>query len=158
MPPKTVFEHDAKFDQLLLRLKATQVELAARYRRYVPLLVKVSPDLSDDEIKSVAGKVLLHAVDGVVATNTTVSRAGLGEIPNAQEIGGLSGQPLFSLALRSVLLFNEHLQGRVPIIACGGIASTEQAERMFDAGASLIQVHTGFLYQGRSLVRTLARL
>jgi dihydroorotate dehydrogenase len=120
-----------------------------------PLLVKIAPDLSDSAILELLEVCGEHDVSGVIATNTTLSRDGLAiaDRPRAAEAGGLSGRPLAARALEVVGLVHKETGGRLPIIGVGGISDVASAQRVFDAGADLVQVYTGFIYEGPGLVR-----
>ncbi|WP_054055897.1 quinone-dependent dihydroorotate dehydrogenase [Alloactinosynnema sp. L-07] len=122
-----------------------------------PLLVKIAPDLTDDTIAEVLQVCADHSVDGIVATNTTLSRDGLAaaDVATGAEAGGLSGRPLADRA-RAVVSF-VHRESGLPVIGVGGIFSADDALRMLDAGASLVQLYTGFIYQGPPLVRRINR-
>ncbi len=137
---------------LLQKLKAAQTTLAQRLQRYVPLVIKIAPDLSVTEIQAMANIFLTQRIDGVIATNTTVSRLSVAGLPNAVETGGLSGRPLFSKSLQVVEQLCNELQGKIPVIGCGGIMSVEDKQAMLAAGASLVQVYTGLIYQGLKLL------
>lgn len=128
---------------------------AARMTQPKPLLVKISPDLTDAAILEVLEVCAAHNVSGIIATNTTLSRAGLRETIN--EEGGLSGRPLFATARRIIQFISHETGGRLPIIGVGGIFSPDDARHMLDAGASLVQVYTGFIYAGPELVRSINR-
>lgn len=140
-------------DALLGQLKREQAALADRHGRYVPLVVKVAPDLDAAALEAVADAVLAHGADGVIATNTTVQRPGLEGDPRAAEGGGLSGEPLRPLADVAIATLAKRLDGAVPIIGLGGIMSGEDARAKLAAGASLVQVYTGLIYRGPELVR-----
>ncbi len=139
---------------LLEPLKERQDQLATQHGRYVPLVVKVAPDLSAEEVADMADCLLRCRVDAVAATNTTISRPGLDGHERAQEKGGLSGAPLKSLALAQTRLWVEHLQGRLPLIGVGGILQGEDAAERVAAGADLVQLYTGLIYTGPRLIRT----
>lgn len=147
---------EQQLNQLLQALKAAQQQCAAQHHCYVPLLIKIAPDLTADEVNMIASLLIAHNIDGVIATNTTLSREEVAGQRHSEQTGGLSGAPLFKRSLAIVQQLYQHLQGKVPIIACGGISSQEQAEQMLTAGASLLQVYTGFIYQGPSLIKALA--
>lgn len=136
---------------LLHQLKKQQ----ALEKKYVPLVVKISPDLTQTELTELAAILLNEKMDGVIATNTTLSRTGVENSPYATEAGGLSGKPLHSLATNTVKNLQALLQNKVPIIACGGITSTAIAEEKIAAGAKLLQIYTGLIYYGPGLVRNL---
>lgn len=139
--------------RLLEQLKQRQHDLAQRYGRYVPVLIKVAPDMNDSDIRDVAGALLQFDVDGVIATNTTLSRAGVAGHALAGEAGGLSGEPVCQLSTATIRQFGELLQGRVPIIGVGGIHDTDSAKEKLAAGASLLQVYSGLIYRGPALIR-----
>jgi dihydroorotate dehydrogenase len=120
-----------------------------------PILVKISPDLSWSALDDVIAVALATGVGGIIATNTTTARAGLSYDPH--EAGGLSGRPLAARALEVVRYVSDHLAGRLPIIGLGGIFGPDDAKRMFDAGAALIQIYTGFIYRGPGIIRDINR-
>ncbi len=145
-------QQGSELASLLSALKAEQARLHAKHSCYVPLVVKIAPDLSDDAIRQIASLLLAHAIDGVIATNTTVSREGVAGLPNCEETGGLSGAPLKSKATHVVAVLASEVGGTVPIIAAGGILSGEDALEKIEAGASLVQLYTGLIYRGPGLV------
>ncbi len=140
-------------DDLLSSLKTRQAELNNQYRKYVPLALKVSPDLEDDEIKFIANAVLKHKIDGLIATNTTLDRSLIQGMSHASEAGGLSGRPLQNKSTMVIEKFARHLNGQVPIIGVGGVDSVIAAKEKILAGASLVQIYSGFIYHGPELVR-----
>jgi dihydroorotate dehydrogenase len=146
-----------RLDALLVELVARLRELAAQSGRAHPrpLLLKVAPDLEDGELASIAEVCLARGVDGLIATNTTLSREGLSS-PCAER-GGLSGPPLHARAVRVVQRLRALVGDRLPIVGCGGIATASDAQRFFDAGATLVQLYTAFVYQGPGLARRLVR-
>jgi len=146
-------QYGESLKQLLKVLKQNQKILAEQHNRYVPLLVKVAPDLSSDEIKEIATAMLEMQMDGLIATNTSISRDLVSEYAAAKEAGGLSGQPVFEKSLAVVKQFSAILQGKMPIIAVGGIDSREKAQAMLDAGASLLQLYSGLIYEGPTLIQ-----
>ena len=140
------------FSDLLKQLKDTQARLAAHYGHYVPLAVKIAPDLQDEEIEYIAEQLVLHKIDGVIATNTTITRTGIEHLALSTETGGLSGKPLRSLSTYTLSRLAQCLAGRIPIIGVGGISDGAAAAEKINAGASLVQVYTGFIYQGAQLI------
>jgi dihydroorotate dehydrogenase len=148
-------------DRLLAALKSEQRALARTHGRYVPLAVKIAPDLSDEQLHEIARLALAHAVDGVIATNTTVSRAGAEGLLNSGEAGGLSGAPLRERSTAVVRRLHAALGERVPIIGVGGIEHARDALEKIAAGAQLVQLYSGLVYRGPGLVgecvRELAR-
>jgi dihydroorotate dehydrogenase len=143
-------------DSLLARIASVRGEQEQLLRRKVPLLVKLAPDLSDAELDDALDVVLRAGMDGVIATNTTLSREGL-DAPAARESGGLSGAPLTQRSLRMVAEIARRTQGRLPIIAAGGVMNAGDARRCLDAGATLVQVYTGLVYAGPGLVKEILR-
>lgn len=141
------------FKQLLNALKKRQSELNQQYNKYVPLVVKIAPDLTEEQIEIIAHELLQMEFDGVIATNTTISRNGVEGYQFAEEQGGLSGAPLTRQATHVVSILHSHLQGRIPIIAAGGIMTAEDAMEKFRAGASLVQLYSGLIYQGPELIK-----
>jgi dihydroorotate dehydrogenase len=137
---------------LLARLKVEQTALAQKHGKYVPLAVKIAPDLGDTALRSIALLLIKHRINGVIATNTTVSRAGVGGQRYAEETGGLSGRPLRERANEVIRTLSAALDGALPIIGVGGISSGADALEKIAAGAALVQLYTGLVYRGPSLV------
>jgi len=142
----------AALDALLARLVAARARLAERHGKHVPLVLKVAPDLEPAQIADIADAVRRHAIDGVIATNTSVSRAGVERLPHAGEAGGLSGAPIRAPATQVLAALARALGGEVPLIGVGGILSGADAAEKIDAGASLVQLYTGLIYRGPALV------
>jgi len=142
-----------ELDRLLIALKEAQQQLATKHKKYVPLLVKIAPDLSEAEVVSIADKLLAHKIDGVIATNTTLSRDGVEMLPLSKEAGGLSGAPLSGRATEVIQQLSAALNNKIPIIAAGGVMSAADAQDKFNAGASLVQIFTGLIYQGPGLIK-----
>ncbi|MDR1888756.1 MAG: quinone-dependent dihydroorotate dehydrogenase [Zoogloeaceae bacterium] len=149
-------QQDAALDTLLSRLKAEQRVLAEQQGRYVPLALKIAPDLDEAQITAIADAVRRHRMDGVIAANTTLSRVGVEKLPHGDEAGGLSGQPEFRLATTTLGKLAHALQGETPLIGVGGIMKGEDARAKIAAGARLVQLYTGFIYHGPKLVREVA--
>ena len=150
-------QKDDALDALLGQLKAEQTRLADKHGKYVPLVLKIAPDLEDEQIQSIADLLRQHRMDGVIATNTTLSRAEVEGLPNANEAGGLSGAPVFERSTAVLKKLAGHLKGEVPIIGVGGIMQGADAVAKLDAGASLVQLYFGFIYRGPDLVGDVAR-
>ncbi|MCX4188489.1 quinone-dependent dihydroorotate dehydrogenase [Methylophaga sp. OBS4] len=144
-------------DTLLAALKKQQTQLAEQYNRYVPMAVKVAPDLTAEEVLQLADAFARHQVDAVIATNTTMSRQGVEGLPNANEAGGLSGAPVLVKSTEIVRQFRLALPEHLPIIAAGGIMSAEDAIEKIDAGASLVQIYSGLIYRGPALIREIIK-
>ena len=141
-----------RLDELLAALMQRRDAIAARHGATKPLLVKVAPDLDDAQIASIAALAVVHRVDGLIATNTTVARDAIAGHRHAAELGGLSGRPLFTSSTRVLAKLAHELAGRVPLIGVGGIIGGADARAKIDAGASLVQIYTGFIYRGPELI------
>ena len=142
---------------LLRVLVEERKALRDRHGRNVALLLKISPDLDDAAIADVADVTLRERPDGIIATNTTVSRAGVAALPHGNEEGGLSGAPLTARATETLKKLSVRLKGEIPLVGCGGIMSGADARARFDAGASLVQIYSGLVYRGPSLIRECVR-
>ncbi len=149
-------QHGDELDALLQSLRHRQASLADAHGRYVPLLVKIAPDLEDDALDDIARRLLASGIDGVIATNTTLDRSAVAGHPLASEAGGLSGRPVFERSTERLAALARRLDGALPIIGVGGIFSAADAQAKISAGASLVQVYTGLIYQGPSLVTRVA--
>lgn len=143
-------------EALLRALKEEQTRLAEEHNRYVPIAVKIAPDMDDDEVRMVAENIRNQKMDAVIATNTTLEREAVKGLKNADEAGGLSGKPVRDKSTHVIKVLAETLQGELPIIGVGGIDSAEAAKEKIAAGASLVQVYTGFIYQGPKLIHEAA--
>ena len=143
-------------DELLVAIKNKQKELQKKHQKYVPVLVKIAPDLNSDEIKQLADSFKKNEIDGVIATNTTFSREGVEGEKFADEQGGLSGAPLQQASTHVLKEFCDQVDGAFPVIGVGGINSGASAKAKIDAGASLVQVYSGFIYRGPGLVNEVA--
>jgi dihydroorotate dehydrogenase len=146
-------QSEGELDSLLAKLKHSQTSLSQQHGRYVPLVLKIAPDLDPTQIEQVAGALKRHRIDAVIATNTTLGREGVESSPLATEPGGLSGAPLFGKSTMVVKALAGALAGELPIIASGGIGTAAQAQAKIDAGASLIQLYSGLIYRGPALVQ-----
>lgn len=142
--------------QLLASLKAAQAELAEQHGRYVPLAVKIAPDMAEDDVREVAAVIKAQGIDGVIATNTTISREAVAGLPHGDEAGGLSGAPVREKSTAVVAILAEELKGEVALIGVGGIDSGEAAAEKIAAGADLVQVYSGFIYRGPALIKRAA--
>jgi dihydroorotate dehydrogenase len=145
-------QESAELGQLLLALKAEQRALSDLHGRYVPLALKIAPDLDETQVDAIAGLLEKHAIDGVIATNTTLSRNGVIGMDNAEEAGGLSGAPLTRRSTAIVHRLCQALAGSVPVIGVGGIMNGSDAIHKVTAGASLVQLYSGLVYRGPALV------
>jgi dihydroorotate dehydrogenase len=150
-------QNDAELEQLLRRLKSEQEKLADSHGKYTPLAVKIAPDLESSQINKIAMLLVKYKIDCIVATNTTLSRVGVEKYPLSHEVGGLSGAPLTQPATAIIRQLHTTLQGAIPIIGVGGIMTAADAKEKMDAGASLVQIHTGLIYHGPDLIREIAQ-
>jgi dihydroorotate dehydrogenase len=146
-------QRDEALDALLSAIKLRQSELAQQHGRYVPVALKIAPDLDDAQVAAIAALLMMHRIDAVIATNTTIARDAVAGLPNAEEAGGLSGAPVRAASTRVIRELARHLAGEVPIIGVGGILSGDDAREKIDAGASLVQLYSGLIYRGPELVR-----
>ncbi len=138
---------------LLSQLKQAQNRLANQHQKYVPLALKIAPDLTDEQIDEIASLLIEHQIDAVIATNTTLARDKVAGLAHADEIGGLSGAPVRNQSTLVIQQLSKSLQGALPIIGVGGIASGADALEKIAAGASLVQIYSGLIYEGPALVR-----
>ncbi|MGY8524253.1 quinone-dependent dihydroorotate dehydrogenase [Paracidovorax citrulli] len=146
----------SELDSLLSTLKQAQQRLADQHKRYVPLALKIAPDLDQDQIGNIGDALTRHRIDGVIATNTTISRDAVQGLRHANEAGGLSGRPVFASSTAVVKALRAVVGDAVPIVGVGGIETGAQARAKIDAGAQLVQVYTGLIYRGPALVRECA--
>ena len=146
-----------ELDALLAALKAEQTILHKQHEKYVPLAIKIAPDLDQADIDMIAEQLLTHKIDGVIATNTTISRAGVAGSAHEKEAGGLSGKPLMQRSTEVIRRLAQQLTAKIPIIGVGGIDSLPSAQAKLDAGAALVQLYTGFIYRGPELIGEIVR-
>ncbi len=139
--------------QLLDALAERRERLAAEQGKRVPLAIKIAPDMSDEETALVAAALIESGMDAVIATNTTLSREGVKGLPFGGEAGGLSGAPVLEKSTHIVKVLAGELGGKLPIIAAGGITEGRHAAQKIAAGASLVQIYSGFIYKGPALIR-----
>lgn len=137
---------------LLAQIKQEQTRLNDYFGRYVPIALKISPDLTPKHLDAISRSIIKNKIDGVIATNTTVNRDSVSNLLNGKESGGLSGKPLFNMSNSIIRELYSRLQGEVPIIGVGGISSGEDAAEKINAGAELVQMYSGLIYQGRKLI------
>ncbi len=149
-------QSDEALDALLSAVAARREALAAQHGRRVPIFVKIAPDLDADQVAVIAATLQRHAMDGVVATNTTISRAAVAGLLHAEEAGGLSGAPVFEASNQVIRQLRAALGPAFPIIGVGGILSADDAVKKIAAGADVVQIYTGLIYQGPVLVRQAA--
>lgn len=154
--PNTPGLRDLQFGQplidLLAALKSEQLKLAKSHDKYVPMAVKIAPDMAEEDIRKVAEVFVEQGIDGVIATNTTIARDAVAGLRHGSEMGGLSGAPVRESSTRVIRILADALQGRLPIIGVGGICDGASAAEKIAAGASLVQVYTGFIYRGPALI------
>lgn len=143
--------------QLLSALKSEHLSLIDKYKKYVPLLIKIAPDLTDQELESMAEIFLQNKIDGIIATNTTLDRDQVQSSLNGQEAGGLSGAPLFKKSTQVLAKLRELVGSDLPIIASGGVLNANDANQKFASGANLVQLYTGLIYEGPKLILDLMK-
>ena len=143
-------------EALLGRIAARRDEVAERLGRRVPVLVKLAPDLTDEQLVNAVDAIVEAGIDGIIATNTTIGREGL-EHALADEEGGLSGAALTDRSTRIIATIHEHIGGVIPIVGVGGVMSPQDARAKLDAGATLVQIYTGLVYEGPGLVNRILR-
>lgn len=159
--PNTPGLRDLQFgeslEKLLKGIKQKQAELAEHHQKYVPVAVKIAPDMTEEELIDVAQTFLSLNIDCVIATNTTIDKSSVESSKYASEAGGLSGVPVQDKSTRAIKILKSQLGSQIPIIGVGGIHDIESAQEKLDAGASLLQVYTGFIYQGPELIQSLVK-
>ncbi|QAU34014.1 quinone-dependent dihydroorotate dehydrogenase [Janthinobacterium sp. 17J80-10] len=146
----------SELDALLSQLKTAQLRLADQHKRYVPVALKIAPDIDAEQVKEIAAALLRHKIDAVIATNTTITRDAVQGLAHAQETGGLSGAPVRELSNAVIRGLKAELGDALPIIGVGGILGGEDARAKIAAGASLVQLYSGLIYRGPALVRECA--
>ncbi|MGK3135549.1 quinone-dependent dihydroorotate dehydrogenase [Pantoea trifolii] len=152
-PGLRTLQYGEALDDLLSAIKLKQRELQERHLKYVPVAVKIAPDLTEEELIQVADSLVRHNIDGVIATNTTLDRSLVTGLKYAEEAGGLSGRPVQSRSTEVIRRLAQELQGRLPIIGVGGIDSLVSAREKIAAGATLVQIYSGFIYKGPGLIK-----
>ncbi|MEY4590823.1 MAG: hypothetical protein RL497_2899 [Pseudomonadota bacterium] len=151
-PGLRALQYGDTLSALLDGLKIRQQRLALEHGRQVPLVVKIAPDMTDEEINDFALRIVNSGMDGIIATNTTLSREGIEGVQYANEAGGLSGAPVKNKSTHTIRVLAQALQGKLPIIGVGGILNGEDAAEKLRAGASLVQLYSGFIYRGPELI------
>lgn len=154
-PGLRTLQYGEALDDLLASIKAKQKELEQRHLKHVPIAVKIAPDLSEEELVQVADSLIRHHIDGVIATNTTLDRSLVNGLKHCHEVGGLSGRPVQSRSTAIIQRLSQELQGRLPIIGVGGIDSLTAAREKMAAGATLVQIYSGFIYKGPELIKAI---
>jgi len=154
-PGLRTLQFGESLNELLRSLKQEQAKLQQQYDRYVPMAVKVAPDLDSAEVEELAESFAKFDIDAIIVSNTTMSRDGVKNLQYGNEAGGLSGRPVFEKSTEVVRQFRAALPENLPIIAAGGIMSGDDAVEKLDAGASLVQIYSGLIYQGPKLVQNI---
>ncbi|MTH46774.1 quinone-dependent dihydroorotate dehydrogenase [Intestinirhabdus alba] len=152
-PGLRTLQYGDALDDLLSGIKNKQSDLQKIHQKYVPIAVKIAPDLSEEELIQVADSLLRHNIDGVIATNTTLDRSLVQGMKNCEQTGGLSGRPLQLKSTEIIRRLAQELNGRLPIIGVGGIDSVIAAREKIAAGASLVQIYSGFIFKGPPLIK-----
>lgn len=146
-------QYGEALDDLLQAIKNQQEALQQQHQKYVPIAVKIAPDLSDEELIQIADSLVRHHIDGVIATNTTLHRDLIQGLNHCGQTGGLSGRPLQQRSTQVIRRLAQELNGRLPIIGVGGVDSLMAAREKMDAGASLVQIYSGFIFHGPRLIK-----
>lgn len=152
-PGLRTLQYGEALQALLEQIKRTQLTLAEEQGRYVPIAIKIAPDMTPEELALVANTLVEQGMDAVIATNTTLARDAVADLPHGNEAGGLSGGPLTQASTEVIRLLAQELNGRLPIIGVGGILCGADAAAKVAAGASLVQLYSGFIYRGPTLIR-----
>lgn len=152
-PGLRTLQYGEALDDLLSAVKQKQKDLEMLHHKYVPVAVKIAPDLSEEELIQIADSLVRHNIDGVIATNTTLDRSLVAGLKHAEEAGGLSGRPVQLRSTEIIRRLSQELQGKLPIIGVGGIDSLVSAREKVAAGASLVQIYSGFIYKGPPLIK-----
>ena len=147
----------SELDSLLSQLKGAQARLADQHGRYVPLVLKIAPDIDGDQIQEIASALLRHQIDGVIATNTTLNHRSVDRLKHGLEVGGLSGEPVCEFSNIVIRALKAELGDAIPIIGVGGILRGRDAREKMDLGASLVQLYTGLIYRGPALINETAQ-
>ncbi|MDX2346267.1 MAG: dihydroorotate dehydrogenase (quinone) [Legionella sp.] len=156
-PGLRALHHKEAFSNLIRTLVNTRNELSEAHMRYVPIVVKVSPDESDEAIQGMVKVLVSAGIDGMILTNTTLSRTGLRGSRFAKELGGMSGKPLAARAIQCLKIAKKAAGDKLVLIASGGVDSPDEAAARIEAGASFVQVYTGLVYTGPSLIRRMVK-
>ena len=144
-------------DELLKIIKSEQKVLHKKYGKYVPFLLKISPDNTNSQLSFICKLLIKYKIDGVIATNTTLSRNKVAKSPSRNELGGLSGLPLRSSSLKTLKFLKLNLDGEIPIIGVGGVMTGKDGKEKVDNGAELIQIYSGLIFKGHKLIYELCR-
>lgn len=152
-PDLRSLQYGEVLDNLLAAIKNKQTELQKRYDKYVPVALKIAPDLADEELVKIADSLVRHRIDAVIATNTTLDRTLVQGLTHCEQLGGLSGRPLQMRSTEVVRRLSQELQDRLPVIGVGGIDSLTAAREKMAAGASLLQIYSGFIFHGPRLIK-----
>ncbi|QHM76011.1 Dihydroorotate dehydrogenase (quinone) [Mixta theicola] len=152
-PGLRTLQYGEALDDLLMAIKAQQKLLEKEHLKYVPVAVKIAPDLSEEELVQIADSLVRHQIDGVIATNTTLDRSLVSGMKFSEETGGLSGRPVQLRSTEVIRRLAQELQGKLPIIGVGGVDSLIAAREKIAAGATLVQIYSGFIYKGPGLIK-----
>lgn len=150
-------QSDEALDALLAAIAEHREQLSTTHQRRVPIFVKIAPDLDEAQVRLIAATLTRHGMDGVIATNTTISREAVQGMPHAEETGGLSGAPVLAASNRVITQLRAELGSAYPIIGVGGVMSAQDAVSKIRAGANVVQIYTGLIYQGPELVSNAAQ-
>jgi len=150
-------QYGDELSMLLEGIKLAHRELAEQHEHYVPLVVKIAPDMDDDELRSICQQLMAFEIDGVIVSNTTISRSEVEGARHAGEAGGLSGAPLLGKSNHALEAVVAEVQGKIAVIGVGGIMTGDDAAKKIRLGADLVQIYTGFIFEGPDLIESSAR-
>lgn len=150
-------QYGQAFDDLIESLKMEQMNLNAESGKYVPLVIKIAPDVNEDYISSISNVLIKNKVDGVIATNTTIDKSLIEGLTFSNEEGGLSGRPLLDKSNKIISRFYMELKDEIPIIGVGGIDGSVSAKQKIQSGAKLVQLYSSFIYQGPSVLKSVIK-
>ena len=150
-------QHGDAFNDLMDSLKNEQTELNSQTGKYVPLAIKLAPDISFDNLREISKVLLKNKVDAIIATNTTIDKSIIEGLENSEEEGGLSGRPLTNKSTSVISELSQHLDKKIPIIGVGGVDGAYSAREKIKAGADLIQVYSSLIYQGPRVIRDIRK-
>ncbi|MFT4717730.1 MAG: dihydroorotate dehydrogenase [Rickettsiales bacterium] len=146
----------SELDLFLQKIVTKKLELAVKIGKNIPIFLKIAPDLNDNELQDISDIVLRNKIDAVIISNSTISRKNL-KSKNKKEVGGLTGKPLFDMSNEVLSKFYQLTDGKIPLIASGGVFSAENAYEKIKRGASMVQIYSAFIYEGFSLVETIKK-
>jgi dihydroorotate dehydrogenase len=150
-------QSESYLESFMRDLKSTHTELSRKYHRNLPLLVKLSVDLTDQQLESTVRTLMRYEIQGIIAANTSTDHKAVSDYRFGNEVGGLSGKPIFQRSTEMLGLIRQMTQAKLPVIGLGGILTAEDAQEKLNAGASLVQIYTGLIYRGPNLIQEIIK-